>query len=75
VQTAVIAGAQAFIGTYGGFSYLAPLCGVNAIAAYSRRNFYPHHLDFAQHVFQAVGGGSLSVVDSSVVRLKPDTTY
>ena len=65
VQTAVIAGAQAFIGTYGGFSYLAPLCGVNSVALYSQRNYYPHHLDFARHVFQAVGGGSLSVIGVS----------
>ena len=28
VQTEVIRGAEAFVGTYGGFSYLAPLCGV-----------------------------------------------
>lgn len=67
VQTAVIAGAQAFIGTYGGFSYLAPMCGVNAVALYSRRNYYRHHLDFAQHVFQAIGGGSLTVVDAGTL--------
>ncbi len=63
VQTAVIGGAQAFVGTYGGFSYLAPLCGVNAVAVYSRRNYYRHHLDLAQHVFRSIGGGSLTVVD------------
>ncbi len=28
VQTAVIARARAFVGTYGGYSYLAPFCGV-----------------------------------------------
>ena len=37
VQTAVIAGAKAFVGTYGGYSYLAPLCGVPSLAFYSRR--------------------------------------
>ena len=67
VQTAVIAGARAFIGTYGGFSYLAPLCGVNALAIYSRRNYYRHHLDFAQHVFQSIGGGSLTVADAGTL--------
>jgi hypothetical protein len=63
VQTAVIAGAQAFIGTYGGFSYLAPLCGVRSIALYSRRNYYLHHLDFAQQLFATIAGGSLDLVD------------
>ncbi len=69
VQTAVIAGARAFIGTYGGFSYLAPLCGVNTVALYSRPNYYAHHLDFAQHVFNAVGGGSLTVMDAATFPL------
>lgn len=64
VQTAVIGGAEAFIGTYGGFSYLAPLCGVDSIALYSRRNFYPHHLYLAQQVFDSVAGGSLTVMDA-----------
>jgi hypothetical protein len=65
VQTAVIAGARAFMGTYGGFSYLAPLCGVNTVALYSIRNYFAYHLDFAQHMFDAVGGGSLTVVDAA----------
>ena len=33
IQTEVIRHADAFVGTYGGFSYLAPLSGVNTIAA------------------------------------------
>ncbi len=65
VQTAVVAGARAFIGTYGGFSYLAPLCGVNTVALYSRRTYFPYHLDFAQHVFDEVQGGSLAVADTA----------
>ena len=65
VQTAVIGAAQAFIGTYGGFCYLAPLCGVNTIALYSRRNYYAHHLDFAQQLFSAIGGGTLTVMDAA----------
>ena len=35
VQTAVIARARAFVGTYGGYSYLAPFCGVPSLAFYS----------------------------------------
>jgi len=62
-QTAIIAGARAFVGTYGGFSYLAPLCGVDAVAVYSRREFFAYHLDYAQQMFDEVQGGSLTVVD------------
>lgn len=65
VQTAVIAGSKAFIGTYGGYSYLAPLCGVNTVALYSRRTFFVYHMDFAQQLFETVGGGSLTVVDAA----------
>jgi len=65
IQTAVIAGAKAFIGTYGGFSYLAPLCGVDAVALYSQRTYFPYHLDFAQHVFDVVQGGSLTVANTA----------
>ena len=63
---AVIAGARAFIGTYGGFAYLAPLCGVNTIAVYTIRNVYSafaYHLDFVRHVIDRVDGGSLTLVD------------
>jgi len=68
VQTAVIGGAQGFIGTYGGFAYLPPLCGVNTIAVYSQRSVYAafaYHLDFAQQLFQSVDGGTLTLMDVS----------
>ena len=35
VQTRIISSAKAFVGTYGGFSYLAPFCGTNTVAFYS----------------------------------------
>jgi hypothetical protein len=73
VQTAVIAGARAFVGTYGGFSYLAPLYGVQSLAFYSEYDqFFAHHLDFAQRVFHRLGAGSLvplDVRDADVIRL------
>jgi hypothetical protein len=48
VQTALISGAQAFYGTYGGFSYLAPFYGVPSVSFYSREDkFLPVHLDVA----------------------------
>lgn len=73
VQTAVIAGARAFVGTYGGFSYLAPLYGVKSLAFYSDYGaFFQHHLDFAQRVFHRLGAASLvplDVDDLDLVRL------
>ena len=61
-QTAVIARASGFVGTYGGYSYLAPLFGVPALAFYSERNFYLHHLHMAQHEMDEIAGGTLTPV-------------
>jgi hypothetical protein len=63
VQTAVIARAKAFVGTYGGYSYLAPLCGVSSLALYSEPTFKTSHLYVAQHIFRTLGGGSLVPLD------------
>ena len=63
VQSAVIARARAFAGTYGGFSYLAPLYGVDSLAFYSRRTFQVTHLHAAQHMLGEVGGGALVPLD------------
>ena len=72
LQTAVIARARAFIGTYGGYSYLAPFHGVSALAFYSERTFKPHHLHLAQRVFERLGGAAvvaLDVADLPLVQL------
>ena len=63
VQTAVIRRARAFVGTYGGYSYLAPLCGVRSIAFYSDRTFSQQHLDVAQRAFRELGTASLIPLD------------
>jgi hypothetical protein len=54
VQTAVIARAAAFVGTYGGFSYLAPLCGVPSVTFYSEPAFFTQHLEFARRTFAQI---------------------
>ena len=73
VQTAIIAGARAFVGTYGGYSYLAPLLGVPSLAFYSVRDaFFAHHLELAERVFRQMQAGSLvpiDVRDADLVRL------
>jgi hypothetical protein len=59
VQTEVIRGARGFVGTYGGFSYLAPLCGTNTLAFYSHASGFRYdHLEVAKRVFSALGARS-----------------
>ncbi len=73
VQTRLIAAARTFVGTYGGFSYLAPLCGVNTLAFFSDvSGFRIDHLEIAKRVFAELGGGSfvpLDVRDLDVLRV------
>ena len=63
VQSAAIAGARAFVGTYGGYSYLAPLYRVPAVAFYSRQSFKLHHLHAAQRAFSQIGAAALMPLD------------
>ena len=61
-QTGLIAGARGFVGTYGGFSYLAPFYGVPSLSFFSRHGFETHHLDLAQQVFgRLLPGGFLAL--------------
>ena len=56
VQSAVVAGARRFIGTYGGFAYLAPLCGVPAVSYYTDPGTYSmRHLELIQDVLASSG--------------------
>ena len=49
MQAALVARASAFVGTYGGFSYLAPFLGVPATAYYSNEaGFFERHLAMAR---------------------------
>jgi hypothetical protein len=63
LQSAVVAGAAGFAGTYGGFSYLAPFFGVPSTAYYSNvHGFSPRHLVMARSAIASIaGGGSLDV--------------
>jgi hypothetical protein len=64
VQTEVIRHAEAFVGTYGGFSYLAPLCGVDTVAFYSHASgFRFDHLEVAKRVFASLQCGTFTEVD------------
>ena len=70
VQTQLIARARGFIGTYGGFSYLAPFYGVPSLSYFSRRNgFESHHLDLANRVFDRVLPGGFLALDRRAAHL------
>lgn len=49
-QTAIIGGATNYIGTYGGFAYLAPFLGVPTLGIYTDENFRRGHLSLMQSV-------------------------
>lgn len=66
IQTKVISRARAFVGTYGGLSYLAPFYGVTSLAFYSHREkFSVQHLELARRVFGNMKRGSFVVLDTS----------
>ena len=73
VQSRIISNARAFIGTYGGFSYLAPFSGTNAVAFYSNpAAFRFDHLEVSKRVFSSLKSGGfvpLDVKDLDVLRL------
>lgn len=49
-QTAIIAGASGYVGTYGGFCYLAPFLGVPTKGLYGETNFRQDHRDLMASV-------------------------
>lgn len=66
IQTKVISRARAFVGTYGGLSYLAPMYGVTSLGFFSHREkFSPQHLELARRVFGNFKRGSYVVLDTS----------
>jgi hypothetical protein len=72
VQTRIVAGASAFAGTYGGFSYLAPFLRVPTTAYFSDANgFSKRHLLMARSALDGLGAGPLF----SVVPSRPGTAH
>ena len=58
VQTEIISRARAFVGTYGGLSYLGPFYGVPSIGFYSDESeLIPAHLDVGWRLGRSVGTG------------------
>jgi hypothetical protein len=66
VQSAVVANAKAFVGTYGGFAYLAPFYGVPSMSYYGDVDgFARSHLRMAQSAFASIGTADLLRVHST----------
>ncbi|HJN47315.1 MAG TPA: helicase associated domain-containing protein [Acidobacteriota bacterium] len=64
IQTKVISRAKAYIGTYGGLSYLPPFYGVSSLALYSRpQGFLYHHLELADRVFLCMDDATFTAID------------
>lgn len=63
VQTAVVAGAQGFVGTCGSLAWLAPMLGVDTIAVYAEERFLLSHILFATHVYRQTGAARFDTLD------------
>jgi hypothetical protein len=71
IQAAVIARADAYIGTYNGMSYLAPFYGVRSVAFYAIRNFFLRHRSVAEYVFDGRDHRSpvvVNIADDTLLR-------
>lgn len=60
IQTQVVAHARFFVGTYGGFSYLAPFLGVPSYSSYSVPSFNPAHNDTMLRAQLALGNADVN---------------
>lgn len=68
-QSAILAGADAFVGTYGGFSYLAAMLGTPSVALASHpERFFPTHLDVARRA-SAAAGAPFALLDTASLDL------
>ena len=63
VQTQIIAGAQAFVGTCGSVAWLAPMLGVNASAVYADPKWLHAHLGVMLRACHRAGAGHFAALD------------
>lgn len=70
VQTAAIGRSRAFVGTYGGLSYLAPYLGVPSVGFSTLPEYTFHgHLNLAERVFDGPRWGRLRALEPADVEL------
>jgi hypothetical protein len=70
LQTYLVSRAKLFVGTYGGFSYLAPFYGVPSVSVYSeRKHFISAHLDLMHQYVRRLDPEGTSAVDFSALHI------
>ena len=80
VQTQIIAGAQAFVGTCGSVAWLAPMLGVNTSAVYVDTKWLHAHLGVMLRACHRAGAGHFAALDLRALatvagsRLEPETS-
>ena len=63
LQTQIIAGARAFVGTCGSLAWLAPMLGIDTTAVFTDARFLHAHLQAGRRVYHLLGGGRFSPLD------------
>ncbi len=63
VQTRIIAGARAFVGTCGGIAWLAPMLGIDTTAVMTDVRFLNVHLHVARRVYRVLDRGRFTPFD------------
>ena len=70
LQTAVVGRAKAFVGTYGGFAYLAPFLGVPSLSfSIDRGKTHSWHYELAQRIFDGPEWGDFAALRHSDLAL------
>lgn len=67
LQTQIVAGAAAFVGTCGSLAWLAPRLGVDTSALYVDAKFLHAHLAVAMRAYHRLGAGRFAVADLRVL--------
>ena len=67
MQTQIISGARAFVGTCGSLAWLAPMMGVDTTAVLTDARFLHSHLHAARRLYHVLGGGRFSPLDLSAL--------
>jgi len=67
LQTAVIGGAQGFIGTCGSLAWLAPMMGVDTVAVYAEDRFLTSHVFVARQVYRQMNAARFETLDIRAV--------
>ena len=67
LQTAVVASADAFVGTCGSLAWIAPMLGVNTVAVYADDRLLLSHLYFASQAYRTMDAGRFDALDLRAV--------